>query len=48
VKALHSKAFPLKKEKKKKRKKEKRFEKQPYALKLGRFNLAKARLRGFF
>ena len=42
---------PLKKEKKKKRKKEKRFfmKNSPMpSLKLGRFNLAKARLRGCF
>ena len=52
VKALHSKAFRPLKKKKEKRKKEKRFfhEKQlPMpSLKLGRFNLAKARLRGCF
>jgi hypothetical protein len=52
VKALHNKAFsPLKKEKKKKRKKKSGFftKNSPMpSLKLGRFNLAKARLRGCF
>jgi hypothetical protein len=52
VKALHSKAFrPPKKRKKEKKKKEKRFftKNSPMpSLKLGRFNLAKARLRAVF
>ena len=52
VKALHSKAFrPLKKKKRKKKKRKAVFSRKQSSmpsLKLGRFNLAKARLRGCF